>query len=123
MDYFPKMHSLLATPVDKEQMPKYMSNYNSIFCVLIHFSNIYKNILKAQLMENMNKLFLPFIFAYNTHMYVLIRLEEWRKNVNNNYVIGAFLTHIWRAFDCIPHDLTVCLLDLAKICYVTFIHT
>ena len=118
MNYFSKLHSLLATPVDKEQMPKHMSNYNSIFCVLNHL-----NILKAQLMENMNELFLPFIFAYNTHMYVLIRLEEWRKNVDNNCVIGAFLTHIWRAFDCIPHDLTVCLLDLTKICYVTFIHT
>ena len=76
MDYFPKMHSLRATPVDKKQMPKYMSIYNSMFCLVNHFSNIYKNILKAQLMEKTNKLFLPFIFAYNTHMYVLIRLEE-----------------------------------------------
>ena len=37
MDYFPKMHKLLATPVDKEQMPKSMLNYNSIICVLNRF--------------------------------------------------------------------------------------
>ena len=51
MDYFPKMHRLLATPVVKEQMAKSMLNYHSIFCVLNRFSNIYENILKAQLME------------------------------------------------------------------------
>ena len=62
MDYFPKMHRLLATSLDKEQMAKSMLDYNSIFCVLNRFSDIYENILKAQLMEKMNKLFLPFIF-------------------------------------------------------------
>ena len=71
MDYFPKMHRLLATPVDKEQKTKSMLNYNSIFCVLNHFSNIHENMLQAQLTEKMNKLLLPFIFAYNLHMYLL----------------------------------------------------
>ena len=46
-------------------------NYNSIICVLNQVSNIHENILKTQLIEKMNKLFLPFIFVYNIHMYLL----------------------------------------------------
>ena len=68
----------------------------------------------------MNNLFSPFISAYresyNTHAYresyktqhVLIRLnEEWRKNLDNNYFIGAVHMDLSNAFDCIPHDLVI----------------
>ena len=67
-------------------------------------------------MEKMNKLFLPFIFA--DALVLIIGPEEWRKSWENNYIIGAFLTDLWRAFNCIPHDLTLCLLDLTKIDYI-----
>ena len=77
----------------------------------------------------MNNLFPPFISAYresynthayresyNTHAYresyntqhVLIRLiEEWRKNLDYNYFIGAVLIDLSNVFDCIPHDLVI----------------
>ena len=54
MDYLLKMHRLLATPVDKEQMAKSMLSYHSVFCVLNRFSNVYEDILKSQLMEKMD---------------------------------------------------------------------
>ena len=61
--------------------------------VLNCFSKVYEKILKTKLLEKMNNLFSPFISAfresYNTQ-HVLIRLiEEWRKNLDNNYFIGA----------------------------------
>ena len=60
-------------------------------------------------MEKINNLFAPFISAhkesYNTQ-HVLIRfIEEWKKNLDNNYFIGAVLMNLSKAFDCIPHGL------------------
>ena len=84
----------------------------------------------------MNNLFSPFISAYsesyNTHAYresyntqhVLIKLiEEWRKNLDNNYFIGAVLMNLSNAFDCISHDLVIAKLaaygfDKKMICYI-----
>ena len=44
--------------------------------------------------------------------YVLIRLlEVWRNKFGNNNVVGAVLTDISKAFDCITHDLLVAKLD------------
>ena len=75
----------------------------------------------------MNNLFSPFISAcresYNTQ-HVLIRLiEEWRKNLDNNYFIGAALMDLSKAFDCVPHDLVIAKLaaygfDKKLICYI-----
>ena len=32
-------------------------------------------------------------------------LEEWRENLDKNYVVGGVLMDLSKAFDCIPHDL------------------
>ena len=40
-------------------------------------------------------------------MFFIRLIEEWRKNVDNNYFIGAVLMNLSKAFDCIPHDLVI----------------
>ena len=100
-----------VTPIDKKTDDKNsVLNFYPI-SVLNCFSNVYENILKTQLVEKINNLFSPFISAYresyNTQ-HVLIRLnEEWRKNLDNNYFIGAVHMDLSNAFDCIPHDLVI----------------
>ena len=116
-----------VTPIDKKTDDKSSAlNFRPI-SVLNCFSKVFENILKTQLVEKMNNLFSPFISAYresynthayresyNTHAYresyntqhVLIRLiDEWTKNLDNNYFIGNVLMDLSKAFDCIPHDL------------------
>ena len=59
----------------------------------------------------MNNLFSPFISAHRvlySTQHVLIRLiEEWRKNLDNNYYIETVLMDLSKAFDCIPLDLVI----------------
>ena len=92
-----------VTPIDKKTDDK---NFVLSFCsisVLNCFSKVYENILKTQLVEKMNNLFSFSISVYrelyNTQ-YVLIRLiEEWGKNLENNYFIGAVLMDVSKAFE------------------------
>ena len=101
-------------------------NFRSI-SVLNCFSKVYKNILKPQLVKKMNNLFSPFISAYRASyntQHVLVRLiEEWRKNLGNNYFVWAVLMDLSKAFDCIPHDLVITTLAVYRfyknmICYI-----
>ena len=61
--------------------------------------------------------------SYNTQ-HVLIRLiQEWRKNLDNDYFIGVVLMDLWKAFDCIPHNLVIAKLaaygfDKNMTCYI-----
>ena len=34
-------------------------------------------------------------------------IEEWRAHLDENFVVGAVLTDLSKAFDCIAHDLLI----------------
>ena len=38
-------------------------------------------------------------------------IEKWGKNVDDGGVFGALLTDLSKAFDCVPHDLTIAKLE------------
>ena len=59
--------------------------------------------MKDQIVCGMEKYFSPFLSAYRksySSQNILISLiEEWRKNLNNNFVAGAVLTELSKAFN------------------------
>ena len=83
------------TDIDKEtDVKNSVLNFRPV-SVLNGFSKVYENILKTQLVKKMNKLLSPFISTYrelyNTQHVPIRLIEEWRKNLDNNYFIGAVL--------------------------------
>ena len=98
-------------PIDKGKPNKNeMSNFRPV-SVLNTFSKIYERAIKDQIVRGMEKYFSPFLSGYRKNyssQNILISLtEEWRKKLDNNFVVGAVLTDLSKAFDCIPHDLII----------------
>ena len=63
--------------------------------------------IKDELVLGLDKYFSPFISAYRkgySTQHVLTRLvEEWRERLDNNYIVGAILMDLSKAFDCINY--------------------
>ena len=98
-------------PLDKGKPDKYgVLNYRPL-SILNAFSKIYEKVIKNQLASYLDKYFSPFISAYRksySTQQVLIRLlEEWREKLDKNFIVGAVLMDLSKAFDCIPHDLII----------------
>ena len=97
-------------PLDKGKSNKNeMSNFRPV-SVLNTFSKIYERVIKNQIVCGIEKYFSPFLSAYRKNyssQNILISLtEEWRKKLDNNFVVGAVLD-LSKAFDCIPRDLII----------------
>ena len=116
-----------VTPIDRKTDDKSSVLNCCPISVFNCFSKVQENILKTKLVDKMKNLFSPFISAYresyNTQHVLITLIEECRKNLYNNYFIGADLMDISKAFDCISHDLVIAKLaangfDKNMICYI-----
>ena len=100
-----------VTPLDKGGTDKTkLSNYRPI-SVLNIFSKIYEKVMKNQLTDFLNRHLSIFLSAYRksySTQHVLMRLlEEWKNKLDHDFVVGAVLMDLSKAFDSIPHDLLI----------------
>ena len=100
-----------VVPLDKGKSDKNdISNFRPV-SLLNTFSKFYERVIKDQLVLSMENYFLPMIFAYRKNystQHVITRLvEEWRERLDENFVVGAVLTDLSKAFNCIVHDLLI----------------
>ena len=98
-------------PLDKGEPDRTVERNFRPVSVLNIFSKIYEKVLKQQLTQHLDKTLSVFIAAYRQKygtQHVLIRLiEDWRSKLDNDYLVGAILMDLSKAFDCIPHDLLI----------------
>ena len=82
-------------PIDKGKPNKNeMPNFRPVI-VLNTFSKVYERVIKHQIVCAMEKYFSPFLTVYRKNyssQNILISLiKEWRKNLNNNFVVATVL--------------------------------
>ena len=113
-------------PLDKKTEDKHcISNFRPV-SILNTFSKIYEMFAKNLLVSNIEEFFSPFLAAYRKSyitQHVLIMVEEWKENLDNNFIVGAILNDLSKAFDGIPHDLLIAKfsaygLNSDSLCYI-----
>ena len=71
--------------------------------------------MKNQLLHDMENVFSPQISAYrksyNSHHAFIHLIEEWREYFDKDFAVGAVMTDLSKAFECIPHDLLIAKLE------------
>ena len=100
-----------VVPLDKGKPDKNdISNFRPVSLLNI-FSKFYERVIKDQLVLSMENYFSPMVSAYRKNyrtQHVMTRLVEvWTEHLDENFVVGAVLTDLSKAFDCIAHDLFI----------------
>ena len=108
---FPTMLKLAAIlPFYKKDDRSDKKNYRPV-SILSAFSKIFGKIFQNQISTFMEDKFSVYISAYrkgHSTQHVLVRMiEEWKKSIDNDKLVGAVLMDLSKAFDCIPHDLLI----------------
>ena len=98
-------------PLDKGKPDKNdISNFRPV-SLLNTFSKFYERVIKDQLALSIENYFSPMVSAYRknyTTQHVMTHLvEEWREHLDENFVVGAVLTGLSKAFDYIARDLFI----------------
>ena len=100
-----------AIPLDKGKSNKYDSSNFRPVSVLNTFSKICEQVIKEQTILGIEKFLSPKISAhrksYSTQHVITSLIEDWRENLDQNFLVSAALTDLSKAFDCIPHDLLI----------------
>ena len=90
--------------------PGQRSNFRPV-SVLSTFSKIYEQAIKEQIILGTEKFLSLKISAYrksySTQRVITYLIEVWREKLDQNFIVGAVLTDLSKAFDCIPHDLLI----------------
>ena len=75
------------------------------------FSKFYERVIKDQLVLSTESYFLPMASAYrkgySTQCVITGLVEGWKEHIVENFVAGAVLTDLFKAFDSIAHNLLI----------------
>ena len=109
--FFPHAEKIACiTPAFKKEDRLDQTNYRPI-SVLNVFSKVFERFILDQLTSYFKSILSEFRSAYRKQyscQHVLLRMVEiWRKCLDGNKIVGATLTDLSKAFNCLPHDLLV----------------
>ena len=100
-----------VVPLDKGKPDKKdISNFRPV-SLLNTFSKFHERVVKNQLVLSMQNYFSPMVSVYRKNyctQHVTTHLvKEWREHLDENFVVGAVLTDLSKAFNFIAHDLLI----------------
>ena len=67
--------------------------------------------MKSQLVlylgETLSSFFAAYRKSYGTQLVLTRVVEAWKIKLDNEFIVGAILMELSKAFDCIPYDLLI----------------
>ena len=103
-----------VSPIFKKKDSLKKENYRPV-SVLSHISKIFERLMYKQIEEFMQDKLSPLLTGFrknhSTQQCLVNMLEEWKKNLDNNKIVGSIFMDLSKAFDTINHDLLVSKLD------------
>ena len=101
----------IVSPLDKGGKDKTSLTHFRPISILSVFSKFFERVIKNQIVSFVDSKLSYFLAAYRKFygtQHVMMRLiEEWKSKLDKNYVVGAVLLDLSKAFDCVPHDLLI----------------
>ena len=102
------------TPVHKKNSKSSKENYRPV-SILSNISKVYEKFMFKQMSEYfesfLSKYQCGFRKGYSAQHCLLSMLEKWKSAINNKKMLGALLTGLSKAFDCLSHDLLIAKLN------------
>ena len=98
------------TPTHKREDTTVTDNYRSV-SILPSVSKIFERDMENQILSYMEKFLSPFLCGFRkgigTQHCLMVMLDLFKKGLDQGKTIGALLTDLSKAFDCINHELLV----------------
>ena len=97
-------------PIYKKKDNLAEENYRPV-SVLTALSKIYESSLNDQLLRHLITIFNDFLSAYRkgySCQSLLVKvIDDWKKSLDNNHIVGAVFMDLSKAFDSLPHSLLI----------------
>ena len=119
-----------VTPIHKKDDKTDKENYRPI-SILPDLSKVYERLMYNQIYPNSQTIFSKFQCGFrkgfNTQLCLLAMIEKSRKTLDGGGETWAILTDLFKAFDCIDHNLLIAKLNVygfkkQSINFIYFIH-
>ena len=94
-------------PIFKKNGREKNENYRPV-SILNCFSKVYENFLLEKFKPFINSFLSEYLAAYrknySTNSALIRLIGDWKKALDEKFLVGTVLMDLSKAFDCIPHD-------------------
>ena len=117
-----KLHSLFPkrlkaadiVPIHKSDETTARDNFRAV-SILPSISKIFERDMEEQMSTYMDQFLSPYLSGFrkgfSTQYCLIVLLERWHRGADNGKAVGALLTDLSKAFDCLNHDLLIAKLE------------